>query len=245
MEQTLALIRKAHEGDKEARTQLAEENIGLVYTVVRRFTGRGCEYEDLVQIGSIGLLKAIDNFDSSFDVRFSTYAVPMIAGEIRRFLRDDGMIRVGRLLKETAVRAMRAREELEQDGQTEPAMEELALAVGVSPEELVMALEACSDVESLNQTVYQGDGTPVLLEDRLPDERDHHEILLDHMLLDQLLKALAPDERRLIRMRYFEDMTQVQTAACLGMTQVQVSRAEKRILRRMREAAVCKDTGQH
>ncbi len=236
MERTLALIGKAHKGDKEARAQLAEENMGLVYTVVRRFAGRGCDYEDLVQIGSIGLLKAIDNFNDSFDVRFSTYAVPMIAGEIRRFLRDDGLIRVSRLLKETAARAMHAREELEQSGVAEPTMEKLALATGVSPEELVMALDAAADVESLNQTIYQGDGTPVLLEDRLPDGQDRHEDLLNHMLLNQLLGSLAPDERRLIRMRYFEEMTQVQVAACLGMTQVQVSRAEKRILRRMREA---------
>ncbi|MCC8137191.1 MAG: SigB/SigF/SigG family RNA polymerase sigma factor [Clostridiales bacterium] len=239
MEQTLALIGKAHEGDKEARARLTEENMGLVYTVVRRFAGRGCDYEDLVQIGSIGLLKAIDHFDASFDVRFSTYAVPMIAGEIRRFLRDDGLIRVSRLLRETAARAMRAREELEQNGRSEPTMEELALAVGVSPEELVMALDAASGVESLNQTVYQGDGTPVLLEDRLPDEKDCHEALLDRMLLGQMLEALAPDERRLIRLRYFEDMTQTQVAASLGMTQVQVSRAEKRILRRMREQGSC------
>ncbi len=236
MERTLALIGKAHKGDKEARAQLAEENMGLVYTVVRRFAGRGCDYEDLVQIGSIGLLKAIDNFNDSFDVRFSTYAVPMIAGEIRRFLRDDGLIRVSRLLKETAARAMHAREELEQSGVAEPTMEKLALATGVSPEELVMALDAAADVESLNQTIYQGDGTPVLLEDRLPDGQDRHEDLLNHMLLNQLLGSLAPDERRLIRMRYFEEMTQVQVAARLGMTQVQVSRAEKRILRRMREA---------
>ncbi|MCC8049833.1 MAG: SigB/SigF/SigG family RNA polymerase sigma factor [Clostridiales bacterium] len=236
MERTLALIGKAHKGDKEARAQLAEENMGLVYTVVRRFAGRGCDYEDLVQIGSIGLLKAIDNFNDSFDVRFSTYAVPMIAGEIRRFLRDDGLIRVSRLLKETAARAMHAREELEQRGVAEPTMEKLALATGVSPEELVMALDAAADVESLNQTIYQGDGTPVLLEDRLPDGQDRHEDLLNHMLLNQLLGSLAPDERRLIRMRYFEEMTQVQVAARLGMTQVQVSRAEKRILRRMREA---------
>ncbi|MCC8105882.1 MAG: sigma-70 family RNA polymerase sigma factor [Clostridiales bacterium] len=236
MERTLALIGKAHKGDKEARAQLAEENMGLVYTVVRRFAGRGCDYEDLVQIGSIGLLKAIDNFNDSFDVRFSTYAVPMIAGEIRRFLRDDGLIRVSRLLKETAARAMHAREELEQSGRAEPSFEKLALATGVRPEERVMALDAAAEVESLNQTIYQGDGTPVLLEDRLPDGQDRHEDLLNHMLLNQLLGSLAPDERRLIRMRYFEEMTQVQVAARLGMTQVQVSRAEKRILRRMREA---------
>lgn len=235
MEDTLALIRRVHEGDKDAREQLVKENMGLVYTVVHRFTGRGCDREDLIQIGSIGLLKAIDNFDSSFDVRFSTYAVPMIAGEIRRFLRDDGMIKVSRLLKESAVRAYRAREELEKRSGTEPTMEEIAKETGISAEELVLAMEAVSDVESLSQTVYSGDGSPVLLGDRLPDRRDHSEELLNKMLLKQLLEMLPPDEQRLIMLRYFDDRTQVQVAQELVMTQVQVSRAEKRILKKLRE----------
>jgi len=235
VEDTLALIRRVHEGDKDAREQLVKENMGLVYTVVHRFTGRGCDREDLIQIGSIGLLKAIDNFDSSFDVRFSTYAVPMIAGEIRRFLRDDGMIKVSRLLKESAVRAYRAREELEKRSGIEPTMEEIAKETGISAEELVLAMEAVSDVESLSQTVYSGDGSPVLLGDRLPDRRDHSEELLNKMLLKQLLEMLPPDEQRLIMLRYFDDRTQVQVAQELGMTQVQVSRAEKRILKKLRE----------
>ena len=209
MEETLALIERIHEGDKEARERFVEENMGLVYTVVRRFLGRGCDREDLVQIGCIGLLKAIDKFDTSFEVRFSTYAVPMIAGEIKRFLRDDGMIKVSRLLKET----------------------------GISPEELVLAMEATSGVESLSQTVYSGDGTPVLLGDRLPDRQDRNEELLNRMLLEQLLEFLTDEEQEMIRLRYFDDQTQVQVALRLGMTQVQVSRAEKRILKKLRGAA--------
>lgn len=236
MENTLALLERAHEGDKEARERLVEENMGLVFTVVRRFQGRGCDREDLIQIGSIGLLKAIDHFDLAFEVRFSTYAVPMIAGEIKRFLRDDGMIRVSRLLKEAAAKAYRARESLEKQNGNEPTMDEIARETGISAEELVLAMDAVSDVESLNQTVYSGDGAPVLLGDRLPDRKDHNEELLNRMLLAQLLQMLEPEEQEIIRMRYFEDMTQVQVAARLGMTQVQVSRAEKRILRRMREA---------
>lgn len=236
MEDTLALIRRVHEGDKAAREKLIEENMGLVYTVAQRFLGRGCEREDLVQIGSIGLMKAVDHFDCSFEVRFSTYAVPMIAGEIRRFLRDDGMIRVSRMLKETAVKAYRARELLEKRDGTEPTLEEIAEETGSSPEELVMAMEAASEVESLSRTIYSGDGTPVLLEDRLPDEQDHNEALLNRMLLGQLLSLLAPQEQKLICLRYFEDCTQTQTAKELGMTQVQVSRAEKRILKKLREA---------
>ncbi|MCC8067583.1 MAG: SigB/SigF/SigG family RNA polymerase sigma factor [Clostridiales bacterium] len=236
MEHTLALIERVHKGDKAAREQLVEENMGLVYTVVRRFLGRRCESEDLIQIGSIGLLKAVDNFDSSYEVRFSTYAVPMIAGEIRRFLRDDGMIKVSRILKESAAKAWSAREILEKQTGAEPTLNEIAQETGISPEELALAMDAVSDVESLNQTVYQNDGTPLLLGDRLPDDRDRNEELLNRMLLAQLLQLLEPDEQRIIQMRYFEDMTQVKVAACLGMTQVQVSRAEKRILRRMREA---------
>ena len=216
MEQTLALLKRVHEGDKEAREQLVEENMGLVYTVVRRFLGRGCEQEDLVQIGCIGLLKAIDNFDTSFDVRFSTYAVPMITGEIKRFLRDDGIIKVSRILKEAAAKAYRAREVLEKRRGTEPTMEEIAMETGISTEDLVLAMEAVADVESLSQTIYSGDGTPVLLGDRLPDKQDHNEALLNRMLLGELLGLLEEQEQEIIRLRYFEDFTQVQVALRLG-----------------------------
>lgn len=236
MEQTLELLKRVHEGDKSAREQLVEENMGLVYTVVRRFLGRGCEQEDLVQIGSIGLLKAIDHFDTSYDVRFSTYAVPMITGEIRRFLRDDGIVKVSRILKEAAAKAFRAREALEKQKGTEPTMEEVAQETGISREDLAMAMEAVSEVESLSQTIYSGDGTPVLLGDRLADREDHNEALLNRMLLAQLLELLSEDEQEVIRLRYFEEQTQVQVAKRLGMTQVQVSRAEKRILKKLREA---------
>jgi RNA polymerase sporulation-specific sigma factor len=234
MEETLALLERVHEGDKEAREQLVEENMGLVYTVVRRFAGRGCEQEDLVQIGCIGLLKAIDHFDVSFEVRFSTYAVPMITGEIRRFLRDDGLIRVSRLLKENAAKAFRARELLEKQNNREPTMEELSSETGISPEDLVLAMESASEVESLSQTIYSGDGMPVLLGDRLPDRKDHNEELLNRMLLAQLLGFLEESEQEIIRLRYFDELTQVQVARRLGMTQVQVSRAEKKILQKLR-----------
>lgn len=236
MEHTLALIKQVHEGDKKAREQLVEENMGLVYTVAQRFQGRGCDREDLIQIGSIGLLKAIDHFDCAFEVRFSTYAVPMITGEIRRFLRDDGMIKVSRLLKESAAKAYYAKEVLEKRSGREPTMEEISKETGIAIEDLVLAMEAVSDVESLSQTIYSGDGTPVLLGDRLPDKQDRAEELLNRMLLAQLIQMLEEDEQEIIRLRYFEDQTQMQVAARLGMTQVQVSRAEKRILKKMREA---------
>lgn len=235
MSDTLALIKQVHEGDKAAREQLVEENMGLVYTVAQRFLGRGCEWEDLIQIGSIGLLKAIDHFDSSFEVRFSTYAVPMITGEIRRFLRDDGMIKVSRLLKEAAGKAYHAREVLEKRNGREATLEEISQETGISVEDLVLAMEAVSEVESLSQTIYSGDGTPVLLGDRLADKKDRAEELLNRILLAQLIQMLEAEEQELIRLRYFEDQTQVQVAERLGMTQVQVSRVEKRILRKMRE----------
>lgn len=237
MEHTLTLIAKAHEGDKEARERLIEENMGLVYTVARRFLGRGCEWEDLVQLGSIGLLKAVNHFDQSFEVKFSTYAVPMISGEIQRYLRDNSMLKVSRILKEEAARIYRAKEELEKRSGTEPTMTELARETGISPEEIVLAMEAVADVESLSQTVYSGDGSPVLLGDRLPDRKDRNEALLNQMLLSQLVGMLAEEEQELIRLRYFEDCTQVQVAARLNMTQVQVSRAEKRILKKLRAGA--------
>lgn len=167
MERTLALIAKAHQGDKEARNTLVEENIGLVYTIVRRFLGRGIEMEDLVQIGSIGLIKAIDKFDLSFEVRFSTYAVPMIAGEIKRFLRDDGMIKVSRSLKENALKVFTARERLEKRLGREPAMQELSEETGLSGEDIVMAIESATEVDSIYRTIYQGDGNAIsLAEDR-------------------------------------------------------------------------------
>lgn len=235
MEQTLALIEKSHKGDKDARNTLVESNMGLVYTIARRFCGRGCEMEDLIQIGSIGLLKAIDKFDPSFEVRFSTYAVPMIAGEIKRFLRDDGMIKVSRSLKETAAKACMARERLEKHYGREPTLEELSEEIGIGREEIVMAMESATEVESLHKTIYQGDGNAISLMDRLEEEKDAGEELLNHMLLNTLLGTLDERERELLRLRYFEDMTQVQVAQRMDMTQVQVSRLEKRILGRLRE----------
>lgn len=176
MERTLALIAKAHQGDKEARNTLVEENIGLVYTIVRRFLGRGIEMEDLVQIGSIGLIKAIDKFDLSFEVRFSTYAVPMIAGEIKRFLRDDGMIKVSRSLKENALKVFTARERLEKRLGREPAMQELSEETGLSGEDIVMAIESATEVDSIYRTIYQGDGNAISLADRL-EEKDRKSVV--------------------------------------------------------------------
>ena len=234
MDHTLALIEQAHQGDKTAREMLVEENLGLVFTVVKRFLGRGCEMEDLIQIGSIGLLKAIDKFDLAFEVKFSTYAVPLIAGEIKRFLRDDGMIKVSRSLKEMAAQIYSTKDQMEKRLGREPMMEELEVELGLSGEEMMLALESCAEIESMYRPVYQGDGNAVLLMDKLVERENANEKVLNHMLLEQLLKLLEEQERRLIDLRYFRDKTQMETARELGLTQVQVSRMEKKILKKMR-----------
>ncbi|MDE6908787.1 MAG: RNA polymerase sporulation sigma factor SigF [Lachnospiraceae bacterium] len=234
MEHTLALIEKAHGGDKEARETLVEENMGLVYTIVRRFAGRGHEMEDLIQIGSIGLIKAIDKFNSAFDVKFSTYAVPMIAGEIKRFLRDDGMIKVSRSLKETAGKAYMAKEALEKKYGREPTLEEISEEIGAAREDIVLAMESAAEVESLHKTIYQGDGNAISLMDKLEEQGNPNEELLNHMVLNDVIQTLHEEERILIRLRYFEDKTQMEVARALGMSQVQVSRYEKKILKKMR-----------
>lgn len=235
MDETLILIEKAHQGDKVARDLLVEQNTGLVWSIVRRFLNRGAEAEDLFQIGSIGLMKAIDKFDTGYEVRFSTYAVPMITGEIKRFLRDDGMLKVSRSMKETAVKGYAAREQLERKLGREPTLLEIAEEISVTPEELTMALEAGAEIESLQKTIYQGDGNDISLMDRLEERTNQNEKLLDRILLEDLLKLLEPEERRLIYLRYFQEETQVSIARKLGISQVQVSRMEKKILERLRK----------
>lgn len=235
MDHTLALIIKSQQGDKEARDTLFEENAGLVYSVAKRFLGRGVEMEDLVQIGSIGLLKAIDHFDRSYDVRFSTYAVPMILGEIRRYLRDDGILKVSRSLKENCVRIYSAREKLEKELGREPVLEEIAAAAELSVEEALISLESGAEVESLHKIIYQGDGNDISLMDRFQEKENGQDLALNRIFLDEILQKLKVKERQLIYMRYFKDMTQTEIAAELGISQVQVSRMEKRILKQLKE----------
>ena len=244
MNHTKELILRAHEGDKEARDRLVMENMGLVYSVSRRFIGRGCELEDINQIGTIGLIKAIDKFDDSFDVRFSTYAVPMIAGEIKRFLRDDGMLKVSRSIKENGYRIKRASDELVSKNGREATVEELAAATELSVEDVVMALDAGTDVESIYRTVYQGDGSEIFLVDKITSADNvsssegslpHQEKMLDMIMLRQLLEELDETERKLISLRYFKEMTQSAVANELGISQVQVSRLEKKILQKLRK----------
>lgn len=235
MDHTIALIRKSHDGDKKAREQLVEENVGLIWCVVKRFSGRGAEMEDLFQIGSIGLLKAIDKFDLSYDVKFSTYAVPMISGEIRRFLRDDGMIKVSRSLKELSWKSLQTREKLTDRLGREPTVEELSTEMGVDKEELVQAMEAGSEVDSLYRPIHQKEGSEIRLLDKIEEKERREEGILDRMLLEQLLETLAPQERQLIYLRYFAGRTQANVGKKMGISQVQVSRMEKKILENMRK----------
>lgn len=235
MEHTIALIQKSHEGDEEAKARLVEENAGLVWCVVKRFFNRGIDTEDLFQIGNIGLLKAIDKFDTSFDVKFSTYAVPMISGEIKRFLRDDGMIKVSRSLKELSYKAYQCKEQLTERLGREPTIAEVALELDVECEELMMALDASGEIESLYKPVFAKDGQEIQLMDKLAVKENAEETVLNHMLLQQLLGTLNKEERQIIYWRYFAEQTQSQVGKELGISQVQVSRMEKKILKRMRD----------
>ncbi len=232
--ETIELIKRSRAGDKLAREQVIKENMPLVYSIVKRFIGRGYDTEDLSQIGAIGLIKAVDNFNLNFEVKFSTYAVPMISGEIKRFLRDDGMVKVSRTLKENGIRVRRAAEALAGELGRDATLEELSAATELGKEDIVMALEAGNEVESLHKTVFQKEGSEILLMDRVPSEKNESEAVVNQLLLEQLLAELDDRERRLIELRYFEEKTQIQTAGLLGMSQVQVSRMEKKILGSMR-----------
>ncbi len=235
MDRTRQLLMLAHEGNKFAREQLVQENLGLVQSIVRRFRGRGTEDEDLFQIGSIGLIKAIDKFDLTYEVKFSTYAVPVITGEIKRFLRDDGMIKVSRTLKEIAMKAVAARESVIREEGREPTLEEISKEIGVEQETIVQALESGEQVESLQKVIFEGDGKQISMEDRLVDGKDETESMLNRIVLAQLLSSLGEQEKKLICLRYFSDKTQTEVAKALGISQVQVSRLEKKILLSLRE----------
>lgn len=238
MEDTITLIIQSQNGDKSARDKIVQDNLGLVWSVVRRFTGRGYEGEDLFQTGCIGLIKAIDKFDVSLELCFSTYAVPLIIGEIKRFLRDDGMIKVSRSIKENSWKVKRVSEQIAKKLGRDATMEELQKETALSSEEIVLAMEASAEVDSIYKTVYQGDGSEITLADKLAMEKDDKEEILNHMLLKQLMEHLEEKDRKLISLRYFQEKTQMEVARELGISQVQVSRLEKKILIKMRQAVL-------
>lgn len=226
-----ALLKRAAEGDEAAKSQLVEANLGLVWSVVKKFAGRGYEADDLFQIGCMGLLKAIEKFDLSFEVRFSTYAVPMIIGEIKRFLRDDGPLKVSRSIKELAMKARSVSETLQKQTGEEASIHQIANQLGKSSEDIVFALEAVQTPDSLYAGENDDDSIPLIDKTAL---REGETDIIDKIALREAIHKLEPRERQIIMFRYFGDKTQAQVAALLGISQVQVSRLEKKILATMR-----------
>ncbi len=222
------LIIKSQNGDDQAKEKIVNSNIRLIWSVVQRFLNRGYEADDLFQIGSIGLLKAVDKFDMSFDVRFSTYAVPMIIGEIQRFIRDDGTVKVSRSLKETANKVRKVKDELSKEIGRLPTIKEIADKLGILPEDVILAQEASRSPTSIHETVFENDGDPITLMDQISDDSQNK--WFDKIALQEAIRNLSERERLIVYLRYFKDQTQSEVAERLGISQVQVSRLEKKIL---------------
>lgn len=228
----LALINMAKNGDKDAKNELINQNYPLIKSVIKRYINKGVEYNDLFQLGSVGFVKAINNFDPSFGVKFSTYAVPMIAGEVKRFLRDDGSIKVSRAIKTLSIQIKKYVDKMEQKG-ISPSIKELSQKFDVSEEEIVFALDASLYPVSLFSEV-QGEDSKICLQDMIEDG-NNSETMLDHMLLKDLIKGLEERERKVIIMRYYRDKTQSEIAKMLGISQVQVSRIENKVLEKLKK----------
>lgn len=234
MDEVYELIEKAQSGDENASNALVEQNVGLIWSVVKKFMNRGYEADDLFQIGAIGLIKSIQKFDMNFEVKFSTYAVPMIIGEIKRFMRDDGMIKVSRPLKELGVKAKYMQDKMIKETGNNPSINEVAKALGVQLDELILALDANRDIESLYATTNQNDGSPIFLIDKISRNESEEEQIVDTLSLQEVINTLKPKEKEIIMLRYFEDKTQSEVAKEVGVSQVQVSRIEKKVLNNMR-----------
>lgn len=230
----LLLIQEAQNGDRAAMEKLISQNMGLVKTVARRFIGRGVEYEDLVQIGTMGMLKAAKSFDAGFGTVFSTYAVPLIIGEIRRFLRDDGIIKVSRDIRKKGMLIMKAKEEYIKEHQQEPKLSELATLCEMTSEEVVYALDAVSPIYSLQDTVGN-DEDGATLEQMTPADENEIEKMTDKLALAEAIAKLDRQSQMIIQLRFYKDLSQQQTAEILGITQVKVSREEKKIFAFLRK----------
>ncbi|HEX6922196.1 MAG TPA: RNA polymerase sporulation sigma factor SigF [Bacillales bacterium] len=227
-EEVKELIRRSQEGDQESRNLIAEKNMRLVWSIVQRFLNRGYEADDLFQIGCIGLLKSVDKFDLSYDVKFSTYAVPMIIGEIQRFIRDDGTVKVSRSLKETGNKVRKKKDELSKQLGRDPTINEIAESLDLLPEDVVMAQEAVRAPSSIHETVYENDGDPITLLDQMADDSESK--WFDKIALKEAVRHLNEREQLIVYLRYYKDKTQSEVAERLGISQVQVSRLEKKIL---------------
>lgn len=228
------LFAKIEEGDLQAREKYIEGNLRLVLSVIKRFSSSNENVDDLFQIGCIGLIKAIDNFDSSLNVKFSTYAVPMIVGEIRRFLRDNNSIRVSRSLKDTAYKAIYAKEKLTRQNLKEPTINEIAAEIGVSKEDIAYALDAIQNPMSLHEPIYTDGGDTLYVMDQICDKKNKEELWVEHLSLSDAMKRLSEREHEIITLRFFEGKTQMEVADIIGISQAQVSRLEKNALRLMR-----------
>lgn len=231
----LELIESAKQGDKDALDKLIEKNLPLVSSISKKFLNRGYEYDDIFQIGSMGLVKAVNNFDAKYNVQFSTYAVPMIIGEIKRFLRDDGLIKVSRSVKQAGRKLHYDREKLIRKLNREPTIEELSEFSGMTTEEILFSTEAINEPKYLYDTIHQDDGSPIFLIDKISKSEGEDKQLLDKLALKEALNKLDPRARQIIILRYFKDITQVKVAQMLGISQVQVSRIEKKVLKAMKD----------
>ena len=229
------LVLLAKEGDSEAMNELIEINTPLVSSLCRKFLNRGYEYDDIFQLGSMGLVKAIQNFDPTFEVKFSTYAVPMILGEIKRFIRDDGMIKVSRNVKITAQKLYFDRERLAKELGREPTISELVEHVKMPKEEVLFALESVNNMSYLYDTIHQGEGNPILFIDKLSENLQENTDMIERIALKDAIRSLDEKARKIIVLRYYKDKTQSEVARLMGISQVQVSRIEKKILVKIRE----------
>jgi len=240
-EQKKELFERMHKGDTSAREEFIKGNLRLVLSVIQRFNNRGEYVDDLFQVGCIGLIKAIDNFDVTQNVKFSTYAVPMIIGEIRRYLRDNNAIRVSRSLRDIAYKALQAKEKLTNQNSKEPTIEEIAKELGLPKEEVVFALDAIQDPISLFESVYHDGGDAIYVMDQVKDEKNNDENWLEGIALSEAMRKLNDREKLILNLRFFDGRTQMEVAEEIGISQAQVSRLEKTALMHMRKYILCFD----
>ena len=226
-DETMELLRRTKEGDQKARDELIRGNLRLVLSVIQKFSGRGENADDLFQVGCVGLIKAIDNFDISQPVRFSTYGVPMIIGEIRRYLRDNSAIRVSRSMRDTAYKVLQVRDKYLAENQREPTVEQIAQELGIPREDVVFAMDAIVDPVSLYEAVYSDGGDAICVMDQVSDTRNTDESWTDRIALKEAMKRLDDRERRILSLRFYEGKTQMEVSAEVGISQAQVSRLEK------------------
>ena len=233
--ETMELLRRSKAGDTQARQELIEGNLRLVLSVIQRFAGRGESVDDLFQVGCVGLIKAIDNFDVNQPVKFSTYGVPMIVGEIRRYLRDNSAIRVSRSMRDTAYRVLQDREQLMSENQKEPTVEQIAKVLDIPREEVVFAMDAIVDPVSLYEPIYDSGGDAICVMDQVSDPKSTDERWTERIALKDALKRLNPRERRILSLRFYEGKTQMEVSAEVGISQAQVSRLEKGAINTIRK----------